>query len=298
MTSKSAKQGLAVMFFILLIWVIAYPISRSIPTETFNDPFAHVYNSLNVLFTALAFGGVVVSLFLQSEQIESARREETERSVFELFMTYSGKDFQPVKDASFKVLLAAVKNRQYAEFVASRLFVVEQIKDLPLSVIPVYRELNRSATENEQIAGADAFAGGATTITKEMVAIERAERLMLDNMLNFFAMIAQRKSSADVIKHTDFDYDWWRPALWLIGQIQRERYEAFKQIEAYCKRPLVASTLRDLDKIYGHAALNTREEVWEYLLQHPKLNTFMLDEEFRNWRINKPTPTNIEWTTV
>jgi hypothetical protein len=37
---------------------------------------------------------------------------------------------------------------------------------------------------------------------------DRADRLMLDNIINFFALLARRVSSKEVIKHCDFAYDW------------------------------------------------------------------------------------------
>ena len=104
---------------------------------------------------------------------------------------------------------------------------------------------------------------------------------MLDNVLNFFAMLAQRESSATVIKHCDFAYDWWRPVLWLIGQLQRERQASHESIRKYCKNQLIVVTLESLDKIYKHEPLHSQEAVWQYINQHPKMLAFGLDERYR-----------------
>jgi hypothetical protein len=112
---------------------------------------------------------------------------------------------------------------------------------------------------------------------------------MLDNMLNFFAMLAQRESSGTVIKHCDFAYDWWRPALWIIGQLQQQRYDESETIRKYCKNQLVTVTLKSLDKIYGHSPLSDSAEVWDYITRHPKIIAFELDQKFHELVNRQPT---------
>ena len=252
------------MLMIVVVWLLASPVARFLPDGTFSDPFERVYNGLNVLFTALAFGGVIVTLLFQADESRTARREEIERSIFELFLTFTSQEFQHVKDCSFRALLAAIKHKEYAEYLASRLFVVEQLS-FPATSGAILRELDEAKRSLDD---------------DEIVHADRADRLMLDNMLNFFAMLAQRESSATVIKHCDFAYDWWRPALWLIGQLQQERYESSPEIRRYCRNQLITNTLASLDKIYGHDPLATRTARWDYVTHHPKIVAFGLDKRF------------------
>lgn len=266
MKFQPIRIAVLVMGLIVLIWFAAYPLAHFLPAGFFSDPFEPTYNGLNVLFTALAFGGVVVTLFFQVEEAQIARREEIERSIFELFQTFTSQDFQHVKDSAFRVLLAAVQNRDYAEYLASRLFVVEQ---LPFPDTPEVRAILRRLDVNKQGLEGEA-----------LVHADRADRLMLDNMLNFFAMLAQRESSAQVIQHCDFAYDWWRPVLWLLGQLQQERHARSETIRHYCKNQLVVVTLRAMDQIYGHTPLNSADEVWAYVTGHPKIRAFDLDARF------------------
>lgn len=264
MKSKTAVLGSIIMLAIVLVWALAFPLSRQMSDGAFAEPFGSVYNGLNVLFTALAFGGVVITLLFQAEQSRNARREEIERSIFELFQTFTSLEFQKVKDGAFRVLLAAVKDSDYAHYLATRLFVVDQVP-FPPKVIPILRQLDdaKKALADGQIEHAD-----------------RADRLMLDNMLNFFALLAQRESSAMVIKHCDFAYDWWRPTLWMIGQLQEEHFARSAQVQQYCKTQLITGTLRALDKVYGHTPLTGPEQIWEYIIQHPKMIAFGIDPKF------------------
>ncbi|MGE8360993.1 hypothetical protein [Pseudomonas sp.] len=257
--------ALIVMIAIFAVWAAAYPLAQLLPRDTFSDPFEPVYNGLNVLFTALAFGGVIVTLFFQADEARIARREAVERSIFEMFQTFTSPDFQEVKDRAYLVLLTAVKDRAYGEFLASRLFVVEQQR-LPETSMALVRSL---APEKQDLDD------------KALVHADRNDRLRLDNMINFFNMLAQRESSGTVVKHFDFAYDWWRPVLWIIAQFQLQQYEASPTIRQYCRNPLLSSTLRTLDAVYGHAPLNTAAEVWAYINTHPKLKDFELDPAYQ-----------------
>ncbi|HWV11553.1 MAG TPA: hypothetical protein VN156_18545 [Pseudomonas sp.] len=264
--------ALIVMIAIFAVWAAAYPLAQLLPRDTFSDPFEPVYNGLNVLFTALAFGGVIVTLFFQADEARIARREAVERSIFEMFQTFTSPDFQDVKDRAYLVLLTAVKDRAYGEFLASRLFVVEQQR-LPETSMALVRSL---APEKQDLDD------------KALVHADRNDRLRLDNMINFFNMLAQRESSGTVVKHFDFAYDWWRPVLWIIAQFQLQQYEASPTIRQYCRNPLLSSTLRTLDAVYGHAPLNTAAEVWAYINTHPKLKDFELDPTYQTLPETQP----------
>lgn len=255
MFSRTGLISISVMLFIMTLWVMAWPISKELPSEVLSPEVGSVYNGLNVLFTALAFGGVIIALLFQAEEAKHARREEIERAIFDLFQTFTTPEFQAVKNGAFRALLAAVKNEAYARFLASRLFAVDQ-RAFPPSVIPALRLLDESK---------------ANLSEKQIEQADRADRLMLDNVLNFFALLAQKKSSSMVIKHCDFAYDWWRPTLWMIALLQQEQYETSATVREYCKTRMIAETLVVLDKIYGHDALSTPDEVRNYVDTHPKI---------------------------
>lgn len=258
MFSKSKATGAAVIFLITVIWALAWPISKALPSGIFSEPVGSVYNALNVLFTALAFGGVVITLLFQAEGAKHLRREEIERSIFDLFQTFTAPEFQVTKTGAFRALIAGVKDEAYARFLVSRLFAVDQLA-FPTTVIPVLRALDeaKAGLSDTQIEQAD-----------------RADRLMLDDVLNFFALLAQRKSSYMVIKHCDFAYDWWRPTLWLVALLQQEHVEKSKAIPLYCRSRKIADTLVVLDEIYGHPSLPTPEERRHYVDNHPRIVKF------------------------
>lgn len=258
MFSKNRLIGIAVMLFIITVWAMVWPISKALPGGAFSEPVGSVYNGLNVLFTALAFGGLIITLLFQAEEAKHSRREEIERSIFDLFQTFTTPEFQEVKNGAFRALLAGVKDESYARFLASRLFAVDQLA-FPPSVVPVLRALDEAKGKLNDA---------------QIEQMDRADRLMLDNVLNFFALLAQRKSSSMVIKHCDFAYDWWRPTLWLVALLQREHFEKSKAIPVYCRTRMIAETLVVLDSIYGHIALTTPSEIRHYIDTHPKIVMF------------------------
>ena len=96
--TRPTKVAFLIIAVILLIWAAAYPVSKALSPDMFKEPFGPVYNGLSVLFSALAFGGMVTAILFQVEEARIARRESIERSIFELFQTFTSLDFQKVKD--------------------------------------------------------------------------------------------------------------------------------------------------------------------------------------------------------
>ena len=179
------SAALLVILLIIAIWVAAYPIATRLPQNTFQEPLNSSYDALNVLFTALAFGGVIITLIFQAHEAKSARNETVERSILEMFQILTSTEFQATKNSAFRVLIAVVKNRDYGEYVASKLFAVDQLS-FPgnQEVKDTLRELD-SAKQTED---AQAFEH-----------LERHDRLKLDDMMNFFSMLAQRESSKSIV---------------------------------------------------------------------------------------------------
>lgn len=260
--------ALLVTLCIIGIWGSTYPIAASFPENTFKEPLNSSYNALNVLFTALAFGGVIITLVFQSQEARTARKEAVERSILEMFQILTSAEFQETKNSAYRVLIAAIKNKAYGEFVASKLFAVDQLHfpDEP-AVKKTLGDLDRRKLSADEQAFED---------------LERHDRLKLDDMMNFFSMLAQRESSKSIVNHVDFAYDWWRPALMLIAQLQKERKDANPKIQQFCKNRLVHEILWALDDVYGHVPLKSDQAVWAYLRDHPLLKErFALDPEYR-----------------
>ena len=264
------SAALLVILCILVIWGATYPLALSLPENTFKEPLNSSYNVLNVLFTALAFGGVIITLIFQAQQASQARLEAVERSILEMFQILTSAEFQATKNAAYRVLIAAIRNRDYGEYVASKLFAVEQ---LPYpSTDAVRQTLCELDPEKQAAVDEQAFEY-----------LERHDRLKLDDMMNFFSMLAQRQSSKSIVNHVDFAYDWWRPALLVIAQLQKERKDANKHIQALCKNRLVIDIIAALDSVYGHESIQEDQAVWAYIGNHPLLkDRFMLDARYQH----------------
>lgn len=260
--------GLTVILVIVIIWGGTYPLASSLPQNAFQEPLNSTYNVLNVLFTALAFGGVIITLVFQAEDAKNARNEAVERSILEMFQILTSEEFQATKNSAFRVLIAAIQSKEYGEYVASKLFAVDQ---LPLPSSPEIRELLNSLDDNKLSAAT----------TQEYEGLERHDRLKLDDMMNFFSMLAQRESSKSIVNHVDFAYDWWRPALMLVAQLQKQRKDSNQKIRELCKNRLLCEIIWSLDHVYGHEPITEDKKVWSYLCTHPLLKErFKLDPAY------------------
>lgn len=261
------SAALLVILLIIAIWGATYPIAIRLPQNTFQEPLNSTYNVLNVLFTALAFGGVIITLIFQANEAKAARNEVVERSILEMFQILTSAEFQATKNSAFRVLIAAIKSRDYGEYVASKLFAVDQLS-FPNNekVKDTLRELDTAKQTNDG---------------QVFEHLERHDRLKLDDMINFFSMLAQRESSKSIVNHVDFAYDWWRPALMLVAQLQKERRDTHPKIQALCKNRLLQDIICSLDRVYGHEPIMDDEAVWTYLGKHPLLKErFGLDQRY------------------
>lgn len=263
------SAALLVILFIVFIWLATYPLALQLPSNTFQEPLSSTYNVLNVLFTALAFGGVIITLVFQAEEAKKARNEAIERSILEMFQILTSADFQATKNSAFRVLIAAIRNEDYGEYVASRLFAVDELP------FPSGSEVKKILDELDDMKSNAADA-------KTYEGLERHDRLKLDDMMNFFSMLAQRESSKSIVNHVDFAYDWWRPALMLIAQLQKERKDTNRKIQELCKNRLLNEIIWSLDQVYGHEPIKDDKAVWAYLCSHPLLNErFKLDSRYK-----------------
>ncbi|MEJ4044792.1 hypothetical protein [Erwinia sp. SLM-02] len=263
-TSSNTRFFVIVVFGIILFWAAAYPLSRYVSSAAFGEPTGAIYNAINVLFTALAFTGVVITFRFQYIESERSAKDLVERSIFELLTTFTTDEFQKVKDEAFLALLIAVRNKAYAEYLSSRLFPIGR-KPFPDSAAGVYAELKPELNG----MGLD-----------EVIALDRNARLKLDNVLNFFAMLSHRQAAATVIRHVDFAYDWWRPTLWIIAQLQKEIKDGSEEISLYCRNPMLHTTLERLDEIYQYPPITPGPEVYRYLAIHPWLKEQRIDPAF------------------
>lgn len=257
-----------VILFIIVIWGATYPLASSLPENAFKEPLSSSYNVLNVLFTALAFGGVLITLIFQAQEAKKARSEAVERSILEMFQILTSPEFQETKNSAFRVLIAAIKNRDYGEYVASKLFAIHQLP------FPQNEAVRQTICELDS-------AKHAATDDQTFEHLERHDRLKLDDMMNFFSMLAQRESSKSIVNHVDFAYDWWRPALMLIAQMQKERKDSDPKIQSLCKNRLLNQIIWSLDSVYGHEPIKDDKAVWAYLCDHPLLKErFKLDPSY------------------
>lgn len=258
------KRVLLIASVILLCWVLIFPMSLLFSRYSIGEPTISFYNIFNVLVSALAFAGLVTTLVLQIEQTRRSNIDSIERSVFELFNTFTSDSFQAVKNDAFLCLLIAVRHKPYGMFLTSRLFPVGRLP-FPEKARQIYTQFRPEL---------------ATASDKELADVDRAARLHLDNILNFFSMLAQRQAAHSVIKQVNFAYDWWRPTLLIIAQLQYEIWTGSETVRQSCRTPLLRETLKTLDDIYGYEPLEPGPAVYAYLRSHPWLREEKLDSAY------------------
>ena len=270
------KIALPVLFMIIGIWIGGWFFSLTPEFgELTNQPVNDLFNSLNALFAGLAFGGVIITVYLQIEELKDTREElartsdanrrmaddSNEKAVLDLYQTYCSEYFQTIKSSSMTILIHCVKDKDYCDFVVSRFFVAEQ---LPIT--------SSHFGSFKNVIGETDFAS--------FVLKEQEHRYKLDELINFFSILTAKTNSESIIKNCDFFYAWWRPLFWMIALEQKRRYETFQSIRDFNTALLFPSVVVKLDEIYGFKAFESDYSAWRYILSHPKIKSYGVDEKF------------------
>jgi hypothetical protein len=277
------KQVLLVCLLILGLWLLAVLLSLLPAVKEYtNQPVADAFSGINALFAGCAFGGVILTIWLQISELQDTREElqktaqanlemahanvaiarhAGERSVLDLFQTYCSEYFQQVKDSSMSVLIPCVASKAYCDFVVSRLFVAGQLP-LPEAAWPEIARVSYCSSLDE------------------FRQQEQRWRYKLDELINFFTLLTGQSTSRDVISRCDFSYSWWRPLLWMLATLQEERYAAQQDVRRYATPLYLKSVVQRLDEVYGFAPLETPQQVWAFFTAHPKVRGYGMDPAY------------------
>lgn len=278
--NKSYKNIIfASLFTIIGIWIGGWVFSDY--AEITKQPVNDIFSSLSALFGGLAFAGVIISIYMQLDELKDTRAElnktaianaemaktnyiiakrSSEKFILDLFQTYQSDYFQSVKNDSQKVLFSCVSCKEYCDFVVSRLFVADTL-DFPKNRFD-YLKINMPSLNID-----------------ELIREDQKFRYKLDELINFFTLIGSDDSMLEVIKKSDFSYSFWRPLFLLISKKQKNRYQTNKIIEKYGTKPYFSDIVDNLDKAYGFKSYSSNKELWNYFSEHPKIKPF-LDKKY------------------
>lgn len=300
---KDNNSGLSrvIVFAIILIsviwafgWLVVWEMGDLSLANFYNkiikQPVADIFGSVNALFAGFAFGGVIITVYLQLYEIKATRKEleitakanektanasleisETnkliakradEKFILDLFQIYCSDYFQTVKNNSQKILFSCVGDKEYCDFVISRLFAAVPLNFPKSSYIKLKEQISY---ESE----------------KELLEKEQQYRYKLDELINFFTILTGSDLNKQIISRCDFNYSFWRPLFWMIAKKQDNRYNENETVKKYSTKPYFLNVVKELDKIYGFIEFNNDLEIWTYFFNHPKIEPFM-DKRFED----------------
>ena len=239
---------------ILGLWLGAWYVGteQTVIRQFTSQPLADVFSSINALFAGFAFCGVILTVYLQIQELqdtrevlaETAKANNTtaeyakENAIVELFQTYCSDYFQNVKNSSMNILIPAMASRGYFDFVISRFFVAEQLS-LSEADWPRISLVSRYSTFEE----------------------------------------FKENEAGDVIARCDFSYSWWRPMFWMIAIAQELRYDNSPTIQKYGTALYFKEVVKMLDEAYALKPIETGIELVDLIKEHPKLSKqYQLDD--------------------
>lgn len=272
------KIAFPVLFIIIGIWLGGWFFSMTPEFGSLtNQPVNDIFNSLNALFAGLAFGGVIITVYLQIEELKDTRKElsrtseanqimasdSNEKAVLDLYQTYCSEYFQEIKSSSMMIFIGCIQDKSYCDFVTSRFFVAEQ---LTLEKKHFEKLSDLIPSKNFESFKAE----------------EQKHRYKVDELLNFFSILTAKTNSKEIIKNCDFFYPWWRPLFWLIAIQQKRRYSEYPSIQRYSGELMFPNVVKQLDNIYGFKPFETEEEALNHIFSHPKIKSYGIDPGYRD----------------
>lgn len=288
---KLTKLYISLVLVVLLIWSLSwyyfYYANDDFIQNIKDKPLGDFFDTINVLFGGLGLAGVIVTLLHQINEtsnvdernqavanalLETAiankimANEAREKAILDLYQTFCSEYFQTIKTASMNVMIAAIQNKDYCDFMISRFFIISnKTLDLDLMLqIKKYKELSEA------------------TPSINILEKEQLDRFKLDELINFFTLLSHKNESSAIIKKCDFFYDWWRPLFWFISIQQLEYYNSNELVQKYSQKPYFHDVVERLDAIYGWESFCSTKEFWNYFLAHPKIQSYGIDPKFKD----------------
>jgi len=270
----------AVLSFIIVLAIYVYNFygTPSPDQEVWGQFGDFLGGVLNPLFSVAAFLGLLLTIMLQlralkisSDELELTRTELAKtalanqtiaednkaNAIVDLYQIYTNDYFYELSRAAWKVLEIAVKDYDYCNFLVSTFFVTEykspRLDDDLLDKIKTHFDSH-----------------------EDVKRLENDYRHRLDEMINFFNIIALRNAPKEVFEKCDFFYDWYRPLLWWICDLRLSAYMVDENKQRYCTSPSHHKGLKILDSVYGFET-GDRLERWEEFQVHPLITQMGLD---------------------
>ncbi|MEM7571704.1 MAG: hypothetical protein AAF433_02335 [Bacteroidota bacterium] len=278
------KYFLYCALIIVLVWLTGFYLSTTDWIKTVSDqPVSDVFNSLNTLFAGLAFAGLIITILVQKKELELQRQEliltreelrksseanlqiaieNKEKSIFDLYLTFSDDSFEEIRVSSWRVLENCLRSTDYCSYVVNSFFVTGT------------KDFKRIEDFLEQTYG---------EIDSPIESIhdrERADRIKLDMLINFFSLLANKDAPQSVLMKFNFYYGWWRPVLWWVLFLGETAYQSTPEVKMYSVRPDWIRMLSILDNCYGFTPFTDLASIWHHLQTHPRMKRIAIDPRF------------------
>lgn len=66
----------------------------------------------------------------------------------------------------------------------------------------------------------------------------------------------------------------------MIATQQQKRFDSNPQVRAYATPLYLIDVVKCLDSIYGFEPFETEQEVWSFIISHPKIQIYGLDDRY------------------
>lgn len=288
-------------FLIFLVGVLlfkngeTFDFSLKVNSNKFGDLGSFISGAVGTLWTLVSVILFYITLQLQRKELSLQRdeleltREELKKSaeanksiaednkakaILDLYQAYISPDFREKRQRAWNVLRMCIAKKEYSDYVVMHFFPVfikgKQSRDLKGELIEFYKRKMKERFPLFEIDTDDN--------AKES---DRIDRHALDDFLNFFNLLALRKSDKEIetFKACEFYYDHWRPLLWFICDQRYQYYNLNDTVSKFSKQVNWNEMLKSIDEFYDYEAFSDRKTMLQYIKTHPILGEFEIDSQ-------------------
>jgi len=205
----------------------------------FGNFFAAVLNPY--LSALLVITTVYIAWWLnnyEKKRDAALKKEADVKSYLELYQYYTSPEFREKRTIAWQVLVRAIENDKYAEYLVDQAFAGRYDAWPP----------------DEELYGiiCPEYYSRGNHFRQAMLYQEREDRHKLDAVVNFFQLLAIKDLPDETFRLCDFYYDFWRPMLYWYAKKLNEKYEnqAEHEKSLYSNKPRLLEALKLLDKKY------------------------------------------------
>lgn len=261
------KAAIAILLSVVALWITA-------PYWPWGDihHLDNLFSPVNALFSALAFVGLIITIYLQSRGLE-LQREELKATRDELHATAEANQ-TIVSDSKVTALINLYlffydgsnfgKTREKASFVLHKMIEHEDYYHYIFGRWAIAARGYENVSERHQHQFQKIYSPNSELDFDTFKQIDSEHRDKFFDLLNFFNLLSVRSIPKEYYQKVDFNYAQWRQILWWYAfRVEAEFYNDM-ELKKFCTKIALKDSLVKLDDMFDFESPSNLQDVFQF----------------------------------